>query len=140
VGGGEYEIMPGHGEAITYTVAGALLGDGVKSENVEPAHLQVPIGTLLMGGAQIARRPTELEVSRGERLAAISVVTGSRPTRWFRRLASEARRRSVPASPLRRRGGLLDAQSDVYRVGGSGQRPVAAGVVEPVRTDHRAGS
>jgi len=76
---GAYEIMPGYDEAITYIVAGALLGDVVKIERVEPAHLQIPLGILAMGGAHIARRPTELEVSRGDRLAAISVVTGTHP-------------------------------------------------------------
>lgn len=79
VGGGTYEIMPGYDEAITYVVAGALLGDSVRIENVEPAHLQIPLGVLEMGGARIRRHPTALDISRGQELRAVNVVTGTHP-------------------------------------------------------------
>jgi UDP-N-acetylglucosamine 1-carboxyvinyltransferase len=71
--------MPGYDEAITYIVAGALLGESVTIENIEPAHLQIPLGVVELGGARIARRPASLEVSRGSELRPVSVVTGTHP-------------------------------------------------------------
>ncbi len=79
VRGGAYDIMPGYDEAITYIVAGALLGESVRIENIEPAHLQIPLGVLEMGGARIHRHPAALEVSRGDDLRAVNVVTGTHP-------------------------------------------------------------
>lgn len=79
VSGGGYDIMPGYDEAITHIVAGALLGESVRIENVEPAHLQIPLGAIEMGGARIRRHPAALEVSRGDEMRGVNVVTGTHP-------------------------------------------------------------
>lgn len=69
------EVIPDRIEAGTYVIAGALLGDNLKIENIIPEHIEALIIKLKEAGCNIKVFNDYLEVSRVDNLKAVDIKT-----------------------------------------------------------------
>lgn len=69
------EVIPDRIEAGTYVIAGALLGDNLKIENIIPEHIEALIIKLKEAGCKIKVFNDYLEVSRVDNLKAVDIKT-----------------------------------------------------------------
>ena len=73
--GGMVEVIPDRIEAGTYVIAGALMGDNLKIENIIPEHIEALTMKLKEMGANIEVNSDNILVSKTENLKATNVKT-----------------------------------------------------------------
>ncbi|MBI1355355.1 MAG: UDP-N-acetylglucosamine 1-carboxyvinyltransferase [Acidobacteria bacterium] len=78
--GAEHRIIPDRIEAGTYLAAGALVGDGLEIDGLEPSHLGAVLEKLEQADVKLERTgPTTLRVSSNGRLRPVDVTTEEFP-------------------------------------------------------------
>jgi len=74
-----HRVIPDRIEAGTFLVIGALLGNPLKVENIEPTHLEAVISKLQVVGANLKVFPNKVEIWRGETLKGTDIETAPYP-------------------------------------------------------------
>ena len=69
------EIIPDRIEAGTYVIAGALIGDNLKIDNIIPEHLESLTSKLKNANANIEIGPDYINCNRSDKLSAVDIKT-----------------------------------------------------------------
>lgn len=78
--GAEHSIIPDRIETGTYLIAGALLGDELRLENVRPDHLQAVTAKMIQAGCEIETPSATTMIVRNKRpLVSVDVTTRAHP-------------------------------------------------------------
>lgn len=79
IGGGQTVIIPDRQEAGTFAILGALAGDGITIENINPDHLEVFLKILEMAGIEFERQSDSLFVSAAKNIKPTELRTHEYP-------------------------------------------------------------